>query len=593
MTTHLAFPTMSMCPHEGNTDKRELPRIEVSMSAQPPGRTVVPPSAYEVGLSLINNAEEEMTYQLTRVHSKDGEGAIVVINGDSLEEPRLYTLQKDYVLNEVVFIYKGTNKAPANGAATYDVTLALSSTCDSEIFAQQTIKATFLQECPKIQWFGIVEHDQTFVVNNVQEKKNTVDLQLRNAEAPSRMWKTDARLQSIFIEYRVMGTADWKSAKEKVDSKLQDINAKPREDDFGFATVSWDTSSITIDGVYEIRAKTWCGPNMIGSLPATVSYQETTHIVGVIDRKSPMLFKDPEPADLLFSAGDEISISFSEDIDCAAAALTLDVREPTGEIIASMDFSTSHLIVRCTKSKIDVWSQMLVKYVGKVGQVKVAGIRDLAGNPASGPVSWWFTFATRADPTTQYTVKDLLLTYTWPKSMSAVASDSAQWTAFAQNVKVALSTLTGASPTRFQILSCKAGLPENALPNGDNPQTFVTFNVLPVVNGIRRRSIEDDGDGSKDELMEELSALELTQLLMTMVRKDSKYPLSENGMVGGVGEVPEFSILKRLGSLSDSIVVLDLVILAALLWGARRLNIANARLKAGMEKMMHLLERRK
>lgn len=145
----------SMCPHEGNTDKRELPRIEVSMSAQPPGRTVVPPSAYEVGLSLINDAEEEMTYQPTRVHSKDGEGAIVVINGDSLEKPRLYTLKKDDVLNEVVFIYKGTNKAPVHGAATHDVTLALSSTCDSEISSQQTIRRHFCKSAQRFSGLGL------------------------------------------------------------------------------------------------------------------------------------------------------------------------------------------------------------------------------------------------------------------------------------------------------------------------------------------------------------------------------------------------------------------------------------------------------
>lgn len=102
------------------------------------------------------------------------------------------------------------------------------------------------------------------------------------------------------------------------------------ETDYGFAEAYWDVSGVP-DGEYEIRARTECEATF-PSPPDGVNEGLSETISGTMDRKAPRRFGlTSEPADGVYSPGDEMSVTFDESLVClfGIAALSAKSRAST------------------------------------------------------------------------------------------------------------------------------------------------------------------------------------------------------------------------------------------------------------------------
>ena len=127
---------------------------------------------------------------------------------------------------------------------------------------------------------------------------------------------------------------------------------------------------------YEIRAAT------------TDSVQAdwfTEVLTGVIDRVSPEVLGTPEPADDILDHGDEISVSFTEQIDYnALRSSDITVTIIDGGLAVGFDFD-------CYENKIVIVPDIANFWLeNQTIEVEVSGVSDLNGNEMDEPVAWEF-----------------------------------------------------------------------------------------------------------------------------------------------------------------------------------------------------------
>lgn len=142
-----------------------------------------------------------------------------------------------------------------------------------------------------------------------------------------------------------------------------------------YIEIPWDVSSIA-DGLYEIRAAT------------TDSVQSDYYadaLTGTIDRQSPELLGEPEPADDILNPGDEISISFAELLDVTSVDhtnITLKILSSGEEIAFDED---------CFENKITIIPAIAnYWFENETLEAEVSGVKDLYGNETDETINWEF-----------------------------------------------------------------------------------------------------------------------------------------------------------------------------------------------------------
>jgi hypothetical protein len=140
------------------------------------------------------------------------------------------------------------------------------------------------------------------------------------------------------------------------------------------------------DGDYEIRAVSDCGSE--GSTFSNI-------IEGKIDRSGLRLFGQPQPADGLWVPGDEIFVSFNQNLNCSL----LDDPNFTTDSLYIIDRSNNDASVPFTVVCRD--NQLLFTldnpnlYDGNNLEVIVKGIEDLSGNALPDSIKWAFKVITQ------------------------------------------------------------------------------------------------------------------------------------------------------------------------------------------------------
>ncbi|MEY3368393.1 MAG: hypothetical protein RI973_1548, partial [Bacteroidota bacterium] len=183
----------------------------------------------------------------------------------------------------------------------------------------------------------------------------------------------DTDLQLIRVQYRrKQGDGAWINITEVPKASLaNDV----------FHIVQWNTLGLQ-DGEYEIRAVTQC----TGGQNAGVS----TVISGRIERTPPEIFGTPEPADGVLSAGDEISITFTEPIRCD---LLIEADIFDNNNVGLYNTQTGDLVdavMTCSGDKITLVPNVANRFIeNTVLRVEVDSVKDLAGN-SFGHVEWEF-----------------------------------------------------------------------------------------------------------------------------------------------------------------------------------------------------------
>ena len=127
--------------------------------------------------------------------------------------------------------------------------------------------------------------------------------------------------------------------------------------------VNWDLSTIN-DGVYDLRLKLTCSDGII----------HTPRVTGRIDRSPPQVFGIPSPIDDRYeqSLNDQISVAFTEQINCADASVILMNMETEEEYAANLS---------CSGNEVQIVPEDILEDLDPSAyRVILSNVEDLYGN---------------------------------------------------------------------------------------------------------------------------------------------------------------------------------------------------------------------
>ena len=190
-----------------------------------------------------------------------------------------------------------------------------------------------------------------------------------------------AAFDDIAIQYAFQGSNTWITKETYTKAAYMD-------NEFGFI------KSVNIadlpDGKYKFRAKLKCGLNNI--------YSKSVN--GIIDRKAPALFGSLEPSDKVYVAGDVISATFNETINCNVMQqtdFTLKRASNNAPVAATLGCFQNQILIT---PSVDIAGTLN----GEKLLVNLSGVEDLSGNVAGQTFSWDFTIGTAPASSSPHTV---------------------------------------------------------------------------------------------------------------------------------------------------------------------------------------------
>jgi hypothetical protein len=383
----------SSCPQEEGTIYRDNPMITVydeptqSTSAEGTAYFVEPnePARFTLQVSNQNPFNEDRSVSITLDALSNLDGAKVIIAGTPMIAGQAITLSLPP--DEPILVPVSVER----GYWAYDyegLTLNIDAGCgglagDNDISKSVMLNVHFKNECSPIT---IAEPDGYWTIL----KQNVNDPNSREV-LPIRLMDYDPyndNLLETHLEYRRKGNGlTWHQIpqSELSPTTLQTWN----EENFLASQVpyymySWDITGdyqTYPDGEYEVRAVAECG---LGGRVYSNS------IKGAIERKT-NLYGLPQPSDKVWTVGDEISVAFNLDIDCAGIADSNFVIQKYGDPTTTLPGT-----VACANNKLIFSPDLsLMQYFdGDTLEMIVGGVRTFNGNVLD-TVRWTFLVISR------------------------------------------------------------------------------------------------------------------------------------------------------------------------------------------------------
>lgn len=285
-----------------------------------------------------------------------------------------HSLSLGYLLSDGLgYLIDETGILPGFDASKYD-------NLNEKFYKELSFDVSFIEPCSEVD---ISFPQQNFVVNPAINNQLSITVDEYN--------KDDADLEKISMFYRPDGAASWIKFDEVLKNDLGEL----------FETVTWNTSLLK-DGIYDIKAVTQC-------TDVSLNPGESTVIRGKLERNPPEVVGVPQPADGIWNPGNEISITFNEDIDCdkliAADVLgnnTIGLYDATTNALVAATFSCvgNRIIIVPTINPKDFENRTFrVQISGKeYDDAKIASnpgyirgaLRDKAGNMIPTSITWEF-----------------------------------------------------------------------------------------------------------------------------------------------------------------------------------------------------------
>jgi hypothetical protein len=368
----------SSCPWESNTQ----PRDSVIIAVEPPVQYDVPPDQPATLVLSLTNAspsEEQREMLLVPVQTSNPDGAVIRVNGNELDDGRSFFVDPNRTQKATLTASRG----PV--AYSYDdLKLILVPPCEYDAYKNGapmqladtlTYSVHFKAPCSDITLLN-PDSGWRFNAQDSADSGDTLRVDLSDFEL--KISETDS-IQSIGAEYRLQNTDTWNPVGEIQRSQ---ILVDPQGDPL-INSLRWNLAGVP-DGTYEIRAFTQCQAGKGYSKSAT----------GILDRTPPEVFGNPQPADSILSLGEDISVTFNEAINCDSVdpdSVSLVVVNPdqTTSPVQAGTVCNGKTIILVPKSPA------LNLLEGKTLRARVAGVRDVAGNPMQGQngghaVTWSF-----------------------------------------------------------------------------------------------------------------------------------------------------------------------------------------------------------
>jgi hypothetical protein len=316
-----AFKTrggQTSCPYEGEVRSKyyqpgnhilseatmqiEVPKIQVTSAPSvlnvPANRT----ATFTLGLQNESETGEDVWFQVVVDEETNPNGAELKIDGASIANGRLFLVKAGETLQKTLTLGKGTVDSYEN------IGIILQSQCD-DISDITYVSAEFVPACSEV---AISSPSNNFIVNADSQTGDTLYVTINGYDV------NFPNFGYIRLEYRPVSSPNWNTLKTFYPSALYP-NAQGTEttkEDIGTrSTIVYPWKMPEADGQYELRATTASvnisNNTIVGDPLSTYS---TAAITGYKDVHRPASLGAPSPASGILAAGDELSITFNEDI---------------------------------------------------------------------------------------------------------------------------------------------------------------------------------------------------------------------------------------------------------------------------------------
>jgi hypothetical protein len=353
----------SLCPHEENTQSRNLPALELTSNVAsnvPRGR----PATFTALVSNLSESGEALEYELRAVPASNLDGAIIRLGGQIINQTSL-----------AVFVPYGASLPmtltvePGPFASTYeDLQIMMYPACEYTLWQNGgslsnadtvTFSAYFQTQCSQV---SLKDPGDNWLVK--ASNNNRLFVVFSNYDA------SNPKLQELQLEYREAGR-EWLPAATVPVANLTDQ----------FYGYEFNVSGLT-DGKYEIRAKAVCKDG--------AGFTYSSVLSGVIDRATIAPFGSPSPSDGFLRPGQEISVAFDKNLkplnNYTTELITL-TREDNGALVPVQAAIVNNKLVIKTNPESLITSAALR---GVTLTASVTRIQDTGNNEQKYPIEWSF-----------------------------------------------------------------------------------------------------------------------------------------------------------------------------------------------------------
>jgi len=336
---------VSSNPWEKGSQARDGVNMAIDKYAQ---YNVQPDAQAPFILYLGNTSEsgEEREYHLSVIQASNLDGAIIRVGGVVIEDHLSYTIPAGQQLSATMTVERGP--------IAYDYeNLKIKSYAPSDepnIADTLVFSVHYISPCSEV---NLLIPENNWVLNS--SDNDTMQVVLNDFDV------NNPHLRSLKFQYRRRGDG-WSTAYLYLKESITN----------DFIMEYWNVSHLP-DGEYELRAVSDCG---------TQGVKYSSIASGVIDRSALIVFGTPEPSDGVLNLGEDISFSFSGEIDPAfltANSATLLTADDSLKIEVETAAFENTLIISPVEQLNQFEDRLLI--------VTVAGIRDHNGNVLREPVS--------------------------------------------------------------------------------------------------------------------------------------------------------------------------------------------------------------
>ncbi|MDR2085597.1 MAG: T9SS type A sorting domain-containing protein [Dysgonamonadaceae bacterium] len=255
-------------------------------------------------LNLTNESETGATgwFLLAVDESTNPNGAILKIDGGTIGNGRYFEVPSGSVLKKTLTIEKGV-------VDTYEnISIVLKSDCQCDptdflpdISDNVMVSVDFLPACSEVDIQSPVDN---WIINTATG--DSIEIMLKNYDI------NFANFGYVELQYRSASATQWNTEMKFYANEARYNAATGAKTLLGTEPdikYMWHKDQ-KADGIYELRAHTVCETES----GVQVAEYYTPAVTGTIDMSRPESMGNPSPVNGIYGAGDEISITFNEDI---------------------------------------------------------------------------------------------------------------------------------------------------------------------------------------------------------------------------------------------------------------------------------------
>lgn len=285
-----------------STLQREKPTLQINGAKTAQVYNVPADESANFRLLLGNESEtgDAQYYAIEVLDESNPNGLVLKIDGENVSSPKEYLVNGGSSITKVMTVERGPFEYDYE-----DIQVVIHSTCQYDptsntelIVDTVSFDVKFIPVCSDV---AILSPQDNWVGNNSS-----------NGILPIHIGEYDINstgLEYIQIKYKASSSADWlEMVRYFRDENITEWESgNPTLPQTGNEFIyDWNFAELGIlDGSYDIQVVSVCA----------LAESKSEIFSGIIDRVSPHPFGTPEPADGIYSAGDEISIQFNEPLN--------------------------------------------------------------------------------------------------------------------------------------------------------------------------------------------------------------------------------------------------------------------------------------